>query len=359
MARHDKFAARRTAPWSIPRRPLRWLAPVVFLALLVLTLGVTQQRSADLPLSYWYQLLPFTWPSRVENHDFRDTVDEQQCFNGSVSRINFDDAPVGIPRIVHFTWGLKGDGTFNLALYLAIRAALLNIQPDEIQLHYSFLDRTNPYFQRLAPNLTLVHHDPDELLALHPKWHVAHLSDVIRLQALSTTGGIYLDSDVFALRSFDDILRGPRDAVLAHEGGNRYGLCNAVVLAKPGSRFIARWLAAYDGFAEQDWNYHSVVLPRKLADRHPDELCALSPTAFFWPLWTPGHVDYMHRELRDHEAAEVQATIDRNGGGLYDNQLAYHAWSHNSYDKYVERLTREEIRTRNTRFNMILRKFLD
>ena len=321
-------------------------------------LYITEQHSAEEPLNYWYQLVPFSWPRRVENFDFRDTVDEQRCYNGSILRINADDVPLAIPNIVHFTWGLKGDGVFTLALYLAIRAALLNIRPDEIQLHYSYLDKTNPYFEKLAPNLTLVHHDPDELLALHPQWHVAHLSDVIRLQALNTTGGIYLDSDVYALRPFDDVLSGARDAVLAHEGGNRYGLCNAIVLAKPGSRFIARWLAEYDGFAEQDWNYHSVVLPRKLADRHPDELCALSPTAFFWPLWTPGHVDYMHRRLSASEAAEVEATVQKHGGGLYANQLAYHAWSHNSFDKYVEKLTPEAILTLDTRFNILLRKFL-
>ena len=85
---------------------------------------------------------------------------------------------------------------------------------------------------------------------------------------------------------------------------------------------------------------------------------ALPPTTFFWPLWTPSHVDYMHRELPAHEAAEVGALIERNGGGLYANQLAYHAWSHNSYDKYVEKLTPETIRTKNTRFNMMVRKFL-
>ena len=360
MAQRDQYARQRLpVPWSLPRRLARWFLPVFVLLVLICILYMTERHSADVPLRYWYQLVPFSWPRRVENFDFHDTVAEQRCYNGTIRRINAADVPDAIPKIVHFTWGLKGDGVFTLALYLAIRAALLNIQPDEIQLHYSFLDRKNAYFQKLAPKLTLVHHDPDELLALHPQWHVAHLSDVIRLQALNTTGGIYLDSDVYALKPFDDILGGARDAVLGHEGGNRYGLCNAVVLAKPGSRFVGRWLDAYDDFAEQDWNYHSVVLPRKLADDHPDELCALSPTTFFWPLWTAGHVDYMHRELSAEEAKKVETTIRHNEGGLYANQLAYHAWSHNAYEKYVEKLTPEIIRARNTRFNILMRSFLD
>ena len=361
MIKNDSFSPPRPPfPWALPRRrPARWLPAAFFLLFLILVLYAAEQHSDDVPLHYWYQLVPFAWPHRVENFNFRATVEEELCYNGSVERINADGVPSAIPKIVHFTWGLKGEGIFTLALYLAIRAALLNIQPDQVQLHYSYLDRTNPYFQKLEPNITLVHHDPNELHHLHPQWHVAHLADVIRLQALNATGGIYLDSDVYALRPFDKLLGGARDTIMGHEGGNRYGLCNAVVLAKPGSHFISRWLDEYEGFAAQDWNYHSVVLPRQLATSYPDELCTLSPTAFFWPLWTPGHVDYMHRELSAEQAAETEAQIEKNGGGLYENQLAYHAWSHNSFEKYVEGLTPEIIRTRHTRFNILMRRFLD
>ena len=185
------------------------------------------------------------------------------------------------------------------------------------------------------------------------------MSDVLRLQVLLSTGGIYFDSDVYALQSFDTILQGARDAVLGHEGGNRYGLCNAIIVAKPKSRFVARWLEEYESFSEQDWNYHSVVLPKKLANQYPDDLCALSPTAFFWPLWTESHVEYMHEELTMEEAGRVEAEVENNGGGLYGNQLAYHAWSHNSFERFVERLTPEIIREENTRFNILMRRFLN
>lgn len=343
------------------RRFSRWLPPITFLLFVIFVFWLwATQKANNLPTDRWYQYNPFAWPRRVENFDFHNTLEEQLCFNGSILRINSPDATFTIPRIVHITWGLKGDGTFTLALYLSIKSALVNIRPNQIQVHYTRLDEDNEYFQALKPHLTLVHHDPADMASgVQPNWHVAHMSDVMRLRALYDTGGIYMDSDVYILRSFDALLAGARDVVLGHEGGNRYGLCNALIVAKKGAPFVQRWLEHYDDFTEQDWNYHSVVLPRKLADEHPEELCALSPTTFFWPLWTPSHVDYMHAELDEDQARKVEAEVERNGGGLYANQLAYHAWSQNSYELYVGKLTPEIIRTRDTRFNILVRRFLD
>ena len=37
------------------------------------------------------------------------------------------------------------------------------------------------------------------------------------------------------------------------------GLCNAVIIARPGAEFLKRWLATYDEFSEWYWTQHSVV----------------------------------------------------------------------------------------------------
>lgn len=63
------------------------------------------------------------------------------------------------------------------------------------------------------------------------------------------------------------------------------GLCNAMVMARPHSRFVQRWYSTYASFDSADWNYHSVVLPGKLAPFFPKEITVLNHTAFFWPLW--------------------------------------------------------------------------
>ena len=302
----------------------------------------------------------------MENHNLQSLPVERACADGSIARHNAPDVTADVPRVVHFTWGLKGDGAFTFALYLAIRAAQINIEPIEVKIHYTHLDRQNPWFKALEPNLTLVHHDPALYLdaagfgtqSNRKDWHVAHVADVLRLQVLLDEGGIYLDSDAFALQPFDKILRGARDVVMAHEGGNRYGMANAVIVAKKGAPFIKRWLGDYTGFNEQDWNWHSVVLPKRLADRHPEELCALSPTTFFWPLWTESHIEYMHASLTKEEAKEVENRVERYDGALYAEQLVYHAWSHNSFERFVKRLTPRIIQEEDTRFNILMRRFL-
>jgi glycosyltransferase involved in cell wall biosynthesis len=62
-------------------------------------------------------------------------------------------------------------------------------------------------------------------------------------------------------------------------------LGNAVILAKPNSRFIKRWYNSYTTFDDNNWNYHSIVLPGRLASDHPDEIHLLDYSRFFWPLW--------------------------------------------------------------------------
>jgi hypothetical protein len=290
------------------------------------------------------------------------TAAERACFDGTVERYNAVGLTQEIPKKVHFIWGPKGDGAFTFPFYLSIRSALHTLQLDKVELHYTYLDRENTWFKALEKNLTLVHHDPAEYLNgfqhASPDMDISHMADILRLQVLRAEGGIYLDSDAFVLRPFDTLLKGARDVVMAHEGGYRGALTNAVILAKKEAPFIRRWLAEYDTFDDAKWNYHSVILPDKLATLHPEDLCELSPTAFFWPTWAPDHIDWMHEPLTPEEADDVRKKIDMYGGGLFDDQLVYHAWSHGAR-KYLQRMTPETIKTEDTRFNLLIRRFVD
>ncbi|KAK3945505.1 hypothetical protein QBC46DRAFT_370859 [Diplogelasinospora grovesii] len=281
-----------------------------------------------------------------------------------------------IPNVVHFIYGLKNPlyhpdaGRFDFLSYLAVRSAVVSLKPKAIYLHYTYLSdppspdtnadpMTNPWVRRLAKDITLVHHQPP---SGESSTQYAHLSDTMRLQFLLEQGGIYLDIDAFALRSFDKLLRVPRphDVVLGAEGGNRWGLCNAVIAARANSTFVARWLASYDDVdLSREWNYHSVLLPKEMAETHPREVCALAPDAFFWPTWTWRHVDWMHEPLSRDAAIFWQSEIDRHGGSLFENQLAYHAWNQMAWDRYLKMLTPEVIRAQDTRFNLLMRRFLE
>jgi hypothetical protein len=165
---------------------------------------------------------------------------------------------------------------------------------------------------------------------------------VVRLQKLIAHGGIYLDADVLVQRSFDDLL--DHQTVLGQEGQNaELGLANAVILAEPQSPFLCRWLEEYRSFRGEIWNEHSVQLPKKLAHAHPSEITVLPPTAFFWPLWTEEHLDWIF-------ASNRPIPIDQT--------YANHLWEGFAW-KYLEDLTPQRVRSVDTNFHRWARPLID
>lgn len=221
---------------------------------------------------------------RVETYNFEETVDEAKCFNQDMK-----SSP--IPNVVHFRWGFHSP-KINFMNYLAIRSALVSLKPDILKLHYEELNMDNVWFKKLQDSITLVHHD----IALEyprqtqEKWQASHLADVLRLDILQKEGGIYMDTDVIALRPFDALRHSKMDVVLGHEGGDRHCLCNAIILARKDTPFISQWIKRYSDFSAKEWNYHSVILPKQMALDHPDQVCTLAPSVLFWPTWTSRHI---------------------------------------------------------------------
>ncbi|KAI5865292.1 glycosyltransferase family 32 protein [Durotheca rogersii] len=327
------------------------------------------------------QILPFAYQWKVQQ-DFVPTQDELDCLYGraagpeTASHAKIEP----IPNHVHFIYGLSNPfnkpsaGTFDFLCYLAIRSAIVGMKADKISLHYTYLadppspepnasPLSNPWIRRLKDDIELVYHSPEEMAALKSSpgatWQAAHVSDILRLRLLQREGGIYLDMDAFGFRPFTDLLKSPRDIILGHEGGNRGGLCNAIMVARKNSSFVERWLKEYEGAdLSKEWNYHSVVLPKELQLQHRDEVCALPPDAFFWPTWTWDHIEFMHKRLSMDEARRWSAEIDKNGGSLYEDQVAYHAWSQMAWDRHLKKLTPEIVRTHDTRFNLLVRNFM-
>ncbi|KAG8464935.1 hypothetical protein KFE25_012298 [Diacronema lutheri] len=192
-----------------------------------------------------------------------------------------------IPRVVHFVHGLAtsaADVHFGYEHYLAVVAASVHIRPDTIAFHHHHVPR-GEWWARAAPLLDLRRVPlPTEVFG-RPLTHAAHRADVVRLRALLREGGIYLDMDVIALRSFDDLLAAALPALGKEGRAGEHGLCNAVIVAPAGAPFLARWLDAYRTFDGALWAEHSVALPMRLALAHPTEVRRLDADAFFWPLW--------------------------------------------------------------------------
>ena len=86
-------------------------------------------------------------------------------------------------------------------------------------------------------------------------------------------GGVYLDVDTYVLRPFAPLSLYSYDTVLGMEARipnflrgpqsdnemDPKGLCNAVIMSRPGSVFLERWLESYETFDPSHWTEHSVV----------------------------------------------------------------------------------------------------
>ncbi|OAQ69733.1 glycosyl transferase [Pochonia chlamydosporia 170] len=357
---------RRTALIRKAYRNTPLISTIAIIIFLVYCFRVQLHQFID----YARQTNPWSGQRQIEQA-FTPTDTELACLHGSST--NQTDA---IPNVVRFIYifteplARKHGIQFDFINYLAVRSAIVSLKPDAIYLHYAFISpsgstikskfdpTSNPWIRRLRNDIHLVQHTIENPYG-QP---IPHIADVMRLQILRDNGGIYLDTDSFALKPFTSILNPPRphDVVLGYEGGNRWGMCNAVIAARKNSTFIHDWLNEYmTGKPHREWNYRSVLFPKELADRKPDDVCALSPSAFFWPTWTWGHVTWMHETLSEKEAKYWEGEIERNGGALFDGQLAYHAWNQMAATRYLDGLSPGVVRTKDTRFNLLMRRFLE
>lgn len=82
----------------------------------------------------------------------------------------------------------------------------------------------------------------------------------------SEYGGIYVDTDEIILRSLDSLLKFP--FTLSHEFDNN--LANGLILSSPNATFIYHWLDGYETFNNDQWAYHSTILPCELSKIYPN-----------------------------------------------------------------------------------------
>lgn len=97
----------------------------------------------------------------------------------------------------------------------------------------------------------------------HKKY--AFVSDYVRLYALYNFGGIYFDTDIEVLKSFDDLLDAP--AFIGYESPNCLG--TAVIAAEKGNPVIKEFLDFYVDhvFDENDKTANSHIISRMLSEK--------------------------------------------------------------------------------------------
>lgn len=206
----------------------------------------------------------------------------------------------------------------------------------------------------------------------------AHKADVLRLEALILHGGIYLDLDVYTVRSFAPLLHFP--TVLGLEGGIDglpvQGLCNGVIVAERNASFIQRWYNEYKDFKDEDWAGLSVKLPLELAMHHSEEVLVLDPYALFYPACESAILLPIPRsELigllspdaptgNNHGLRAIHSHAAHYNGESWDfdssHQFAYHAWSSFTTSRWLSKLTPDSIwdNSKETSFTELARRWV-
>ena len=82
---------------------------------------------------------------------------------------------------------------------------------------------------------------------------------------VSDYGGIYLDWDVLALRSFHPLRQ--YEVTLGRE--TKVSLANGIILAKRAPAFLRIWLETYRSYRSNEWAAHSTQMPHKLLQLFP------------------------------------------------------------------------------------------
>lgn len=197
-----------------------------------------------------------------------------------------------IPSVIHFIFGL-GDAPeqFIFCWYIAVLSAKLVNQPERILFHFHhepfgwWWERT----KTIAGLQLKFHPSVPTSIGRKPLKKRAHRADVLRLQILLRYGGVYMDIDTISVHPCASLF-GNHEFVIgiqAPENPPRGRLCNAIMMAIPGSTFVRTWLDEFEScFEPNGWGEASVDLPHKLYEHLGSKACTVVPTAaFLWPPW--------------------------------------------------------------------------
>lgn len=278
-----------------------------------------------------------------------------------------------IPNILHFVFGMAADfggKPFSLVHYLSVKSAVELNKPTAAYFHYQY-EPTGEWWEKAKPLLHLNQVTAPDGIMGNKLHHVAHKADVVRLNVLKETGGIYMDLDTISVKPLSELLDHsfaigqelkvipvPRNwrqvakhrikknlGMLKDISQNATGLCNAVLLSEKDSAFVNLWLKEYKNFRsagrDKYWNEHSVLVPLRLAGEYPQHITKLSPHAFHYPLYHEKGLQSMFEEVTS-----------------FPDAYLHHLWESFAWDKYMSKLTAEEIMTKDTTYNLIARRFI-
>ena len=112
----------------------------------------------------------------------------------------------------------------------------------------------------------------------------AFVADYVRFWALYNYGGVYLDTDMYVLKSFDDLLSD--DFFAGWETADKSVISCGVIGASINSSLVLQIVNRYDDLLYEDENRSNLIVPRIMSavlNAYIDEL-KIYPHDYFYPL---------------------------------------------------------------------------
>lgn len=195
---------------------------------------------------------------------------------------------------IHFIFGLANDFNekpFIYFHYLCLKSCYLTQKNCKINIHCIYEPQNNIWWDKIKMFCNIVKYTslPDVVYNCNNKnvWRVEHQSDIFRLLILQEHGGIYADIDTIFYKEFPhtffdkEFLIGTEYCYKHGKQLFKSGLCNALIICKPNSKFLNIWIDEYKtNYDDQDWNKLSVRTPETLSDIHKD-LIHIEPVESF------------------------------------------------------------------------------
>lgn len=227
------------------------------------------------------------------------------------AEIRTDNDRYLVPNIVHYI--LYGDEMFTFLHYLSFKSSDRFIRPKYLFVHGDYdIGADHGYWWRKmlddVPNVYYVRRPNVKSIQGRKPRSVEHAADIVRLHIIKENGGIYLDTDVIVLKSFDP-LREKYALTLGHSYPE--ALANGIIISAPHQPFICVWYHSYREYNKPRkdwWNYFSVKRAYTLSKLFP------------------GHVHVESRSLMHPSFVKEELPLMFNKYYDLSNNYAIHVW---------------------------------
>ena len=158
----------------------------------------------------------------------------------------------------------------------------------------------------------------------------AFVTDYVRLYALYTEGGIYMDTDVEVLKPYDDLLE--LTAFTGYEGSKTYPPVTGTMASEPRNEWVKEQLAAYDDihFLKEDGSLDTMPNTARISQimkkggfvqdgkKRVYKDMHIFPVEYFCPRQTTGEIFITENTYCDHH---FMGSWDNKGGGFKSKVL--------------------------------------